>query len=135
MKYLILGIGLLVMNLQNSFAQTTLTVTTEKQKYSMYSDLIQGIADEHAENLSEPFETKMGCYNVKIKMNVFKEPGVFSKGIYSLTLTAKCFKSFTDFTLKPVYGEDYGNPWSLTVSFKTADGKMNKIYSEQISRD
>lgn len=134
-KIIFMAALLLCMNVQMVMAQSAINTTTGKHEYSMYTNLIQNIAEEHEQNLSDFLGEQLECRLVKIKTNVFKEPGVFSKGVYSLTLSALCNVTISDFDLKVHYGHDYGNPWGLTVSFKTADGKKHKFYSEQTSRD
>lgn len=111
-----------------------INITTEPHQYSMYTDLMKGIAEEHQDNLSDKLGNDLECRLVKVKMNVIKEPGVFKKGLYTLTLSAICNKAFSNLALKVTYGEDYGNPWGMTVSYTSA-GRKYSIYSEQTSRD
>ena len=123
-------LSLILMNVEIALAQDSINTTSVPHEYSMYTDMIVDIVEEHERNLSDLLGNGLECRLVNLKPNILKKPGIFRKGMYSLTLSAKCNKSFTDLKLKVTYGEDYGNPWGLTVSYKTPDRQRHKVYSE-----
>lgn len=136
MKYFLgLTLCLLFMNSEMAHAKSSINLTTPKRQFSMYASIIQNIAAEHQENLSEALGEQLECRLVKVKPNIFKEPGVFSKGVYNLTLSALCNESIKNLKLIVNYGLDYGNPWSLTVIAEKSNGQKVSIYSEQTSTD
>ncbi len=132
--YLVLALALLSMNLNKAHAQSNINITSPKHEYSMYPYLLVDYGNDHQDNLSEFLGKELECRLVKVKTNIYSEPGIFRKGLYNLTVTAICNKSFSDMKIKLGYG-DYGNPWSLTLSYTTADGQSRKFRSEATSRD
>lgn len=126
--YFVLAFSLFITSLTSAYAQSKINITSPKQEYSMYTQLMVAYAEDHQANLSELLGTALECRLVKVKTNFYEEPGLFSKGIYNLSVTAVCNKSFSDMKIKLGYG-DYGNPWSITISYTTPDGIKHKLYS------
>lgn len=122
MKVLFLAISALTITL-NVFA-TDIKTPVETREYKQYTEILEGQVHWAEDVLDEYLEDKLGCSKVRMNLNIIKSPGIFSKGSFSLNLTAKCTETFSDFKYKfyDGYDEDYT---TVDVAFKL-NGKMIK---------
>lgn len=97
------------------------------REYKQYTEILTGQVKWAQDVLDEYIEEELGCSKVRFNLNIFKEPGIFSKGHYTLNLTAKCTKTFSDFKYKfyDGYDEDYT---TLDISYVVAGKVLKKKF-------
>lgn len=112
------------MTLSSTVFATDIKTPTETREYNQYTSILEGQVGWAEEVLDEYIEDKLGCSKVRFNLNLIKEPGLFSKGKFTLNLTAKCTETFSDFKYKfyDGYDEDYT---TLDISF-VLNGKTIK---------
>lgn len=103
---------------------TDINVGIKNVEYRQYTEILQGQAKWAEDVMDEYSEEALGCSRVRMNLTLLKEPGIFRKGAYDLTLTAKCTETFSDFNFKFYHGydEDYT---TLDISY-VKDGKKVK---------
>lgn len=122
MKIFFLALTAFTLSL-NAFA-TDIKTSTETRQYKQYTEILEGQVSWAQDVLDEYIEDKLGCSKVRFNLNITKEPGIFSKGSFTLNLTAKCTETFSDFKYKfyDGYDEDYT---TLDISY-VMNGKVTK---------
>jgi len=122
MKTFLLALAAITLSL-NAFA-TDIKTPTETREYKQYTEILEGQVNWAQDVLDEYIEEALGCSRVRFNLNLISEPGIFSKGKFTLNLTAKCTETFSDFKYKfyDGYDEDYT---TLNISF-VKNGKVTK---------
>jgi hypothetical protein len=103
---------------------TNINVGFKNIEYGQYTEILQGQVSWAQESFDTYAEEALGCSRVRMNLNIIKEPGIFRKGAYDVSLTANCTEIFSNFNFKFYHGydEDYT---TLDVSY-VKDGKTVK---------
>ena len=101
--------------------------TTDTHQYSRWPDQMNSIVAAHEGALNQYLGDSLKCRSVKLQFNNLRSPTLFKKGLYNLSLSAKCNKSFQDFNLSVSYGYSLGEPIALKLSYQINGRPIEQI--------
>lgn len=75
---------------------TTIKTSSESSNFTTFESILSADVEASEKLLRYYMEDTMNCSKVRMNLNILKKSGVFSKGIFSIDLTAECDNSITD---------------------------------------
>jgi hypothetical protein len=121
---------LLATSLVLSAKAASLNVSTGQKVFKTYNSILASDVESAEQMLREYMEDTMGCSKVRMSLRVIKEDGIFSSGLFDLSLNADCASSIENVRIdfSPLCLRKNSGEAALRLQYTQEGQIVNKLF-------